>query len=250
MRTILLGLAVLAMTVTAANASTYVWWTLESANTPAVATESGLGHQLVIEKPLSAGPDGYYEFTLKMWIDNDAATSTQGCKQHRTSLYKNATENATWQRPADGTGDGTIGNLDPLGWETAYSGTTYINQGQRIFANYGRATSSTSKMLWNDNSPLAFIIFVLRIPEAEEQFSQWHYFYQVVGAQSFSLTPATTAGRAVYFGSNTAVGGNLTNQDTWAVAQTKTPVIAIHATPEPATLALLGLGLLGLIRRR
>jgi len=243
MRRILLSLALVAMFVTAAHADTYVWWTLDGSNCNAYATDSGKGKALLIEKPLVA-PAGFYEFTLTMHMTNDAG-STQGLTQERTSLWKNATDTATFSS------DPVTSNLDAMaaegGWATTYN---TVNQGQQIFQDYGRMTASGTPKFNSTSGERNWIQFTLRIPEGSEAFSTTHNYYHVPGQHAFAMTPPTTAGRRVYFGSNPAVSGNLTTYDTWAIAGATLPVIVIHAIPEPATLALFGLGLLGLIRRR
>lgn len=235
MRRILLALALVGMATTAAAADTYVWWDLVGSNCEAVVKEAGQGHTLVIEKPLIATA-GFYEFELIMKMSNTVANSTQGLTGYGTNLFKDA---ADPDAPAIMAASWVNGN--PLSWTGTVSGN--INVGNKILDNTGRKTATGNQRLYAGNSPQSFITLVLRINVATEEFCDWHYFYQSVGAALYAQAPV--GAHNVFFGPNPSVYGNAQVEQPVGL-----PVIAIHAVPEPATLALLGFGFLALIRRR
>jgi hypothetical protein len=89
----------------------------------------------------------------------------------------------------------------------------------------------------------------IRITDTAEEFCDWHYVFQTVGSGAYGWAPPTPATlNKVVFGQNAFVYGNTEVQT--PNYDTLLPVIAIHAIPEPATLALLGFGFLALLRRR
>lgn len=243
MRRILLALALVAMVATSASATTTVWWTMDSSNCQ--ATASIVNSQLIIEKPLHA-PAGFYEFTLTMHMSNDSAAATQGLTSYRTNIWRGPDTLMTWAAPLTPTQYGdesTVGLLNPLAWGGTKGGN--VNTGDYIAQAYGRGRSGSQTPLNTSNSPADFIRFTLRIDQADEQYSATHNIYQTVGAGFFAHLPA----QEVVFGSNPAVAGG-TVVSSWATASATLPVIVIHAIPEPATLVLFGLGLVGLLRRR
>jgi hypothetical protein len=254
MRRLLLGLALVAITATAANATTFVWWEMESSNCEATAV-GGEGQTLVIEKPLLA-PAGFYEFQLVMKMRNNS-TGTSGLTGYGTSLWMPPEDvgiktfsgpfdpnNPSTPTPIPYFGDeSTTGLLNPLAWTGSKSGN--VNVGQKILDNYGRKRAS-GQAAFGVQGVKDWIRFTLRINVPNEPYSETEYLYQSVGAALYASTVPT---QTVVFGPNTAVPGG-TMVDDWATVHAYMPVIQIHAIPEPATLALFGLGLLGLIRRR
>lgn len=246
MRKIVLALALVAMVATVASANTYVWWTLDSATpseihatqqgTPAgtgIPSATNLPKQLIIEKPLH----GPYTFNLSMWIASDEANTTQGFAGFRTSL---------WTGDTSTTASGLVVSAIPA-WTPAPVATmnTAKDGVLKVVDNSGRARGSTSEAA--QHGPMVGLTFTLNIGDLTEQNGAVHNLYQSVGAGLFAAAPSTR--NNVVFGPNPACTG-ATAVDTWAAAGAYTPVIKIIATPEPGTLMLLGLGLVGLIRRR
>lgn len=264
MRRFLLGLALVAITATAANATTWVWWELEGSNCGATATTQGRLHTLVIEKPtIPEPPIPYYEFNLVMKMSNDSTGATQGLTGYGTGLWVRPQDVGikTFAAPFDPNNpsgipyfgdEATTGLLNPLNWSGTKSGN--VNQGQQILDNYGRKNAGTAQPGLNATNcggldvGKAFIRFTLRINVTTEPYSELEYLYQAVDDAAFGHRPVTPA-QLVVFGPNTGVAANIAVND-WATVGGYQPVIQIHAVPEPATLALFGLGLLGLIRRR
>jgi hypothetical protein len=244
MRRILLALALVAVATTAANATTYVWWEIESASTAYTVTSHGQGQTLVIEAYKTE--PGIYTFNLGMWIATDGTGGTvNGMSCERNNLWRGTDTAMTMgNTPEDA-------NLNPLAW-TGSAGSTAgsQNNGDSFIKNLGRARQSGGEVV--GGTALKFINFTLIInAPLGEQVCDTHYIYQTVGSTLYAWAPATPLTlNKVVFGANPFVYGN-TKVETFALASdTELPVIAIHTIPEPATLALLGFGALALLRRR
>lgn len=238
MRRILLALALVALITSSSSAVTKVWWELESSNCGATAV-GGSGAQLVIT-PVTV-PSGAYTFDLVMKISNDWSTSTlKGVSGYGINLWKMPGSAMSISNPAAGVGDeATWGNLTGTpSW--TFSKTGNVNNGQLLLDNYSRAKTSAELYLNASNSPRLSIRVQLSAPTLADLGD----VYESVSSALFGILPATA--NYVGFGDNTDVAGTAA-VSTWA-GVTGRPVIKF--IPEPATLTLLGLGLLGLIRRR
>ena len=227
MRRILLSLAIVAMVATSAQATAFVWWQMDAGPAGATAT-GGNGQTLNI-----SGAAG--DYSLSMWIATDAALATQGTTCYRNNIWRGADAGLTMN------GDPMTGLLDPLGW-TGTAGYTSgsQNSGDALILNWGKARSGTQTPISAANSPIKVIVMSLTVGAGA------HDVYQTVGASLFAWNPPIpTTLNLVKFGPNANVAGGTSVNNMPTGLQ---PVI--HFVPEPTTLALLGLGLLGLIRRR
>jgi hypothetical protein len=116
-------------------------------------------------------------------------------------------------------------------------------------SNYRRGRGSNSETtLSASNGPQDFIRFTMRLNVPTIAPTEHHSVFQSVGPGLFASLPIA-GDRSVYFGPNAGVPG-ATNVSTWAAASQTLPVIDICKIPEPATLAIFGVGLLMLVRRR
>jgi len=244
MKTILLSLAMLATVATAANADINVWWQLDGSNCDAALLSQGEGRTLHADIPVCALA-GFYELELSMWISTDGAASTNGCVSYRNNLWRGTDATLTME------GDPVAGNLNPLNWTgpAGYDAGS-INNGDSLIMDWGRGRAAGQPAIWTDNSPLKVIEMRLRLNEPSVQFGPVTSVWQSVGANRFVWVPLPATLNKVFFGPNPWVYGNAA-VDTFAEASdTELPVIWITSIPEPTPLALLGLGLVMLSRRR
>lgn len=245
MRRILLALALVAVATSAANATTYVWWELESASCPTTVTSHGQGSTLYIEAEKTA--PGEYIFNLGMWIATDGTGgTTNGMSCERNNLWRGPDTAMTMGN------DPAAANLNPLGWSGSAGFTAGSqNNGDAFIMNLGRARQSGGTVVGGGLS-YKFIDFqvVINAPLGQE-FCSVHNIYQTVGSTLYAWAPATPLTlNKVVFGANPFVYGNTKVETFAAASDTELPVIVIHTIPEPATLALLGFGALALLRRR
>jgi hypothetical protein len=227
--------------VASANPGTYVWWELESSNVQYTGLDQGSGRALQFwvsdNLPL-------YQFQFVMKMANDQ-TSTNGLSAYRTNLWRGT--------PVAGnslgrmTNDPLTGELNPLYWSGAagfQSGS--VNANESLIINYGRSGAGSDAKLNALNSPQAFIRLNLTIDVSGAEMQKCSV-WQTVGAGLFRTQPPSP--NQVCFGPNPAVNGSVA-VSTWPEAALTLPVITVHGIPEPATLALFGVGLLVLVRRR
>jgi hypothetical protein len=217
-----------------ADPGTYVWWQLDSGDGSAIT--SGMGQTLQI---VPAAGSFAHQYNLSMWIATDATPNTSGCTGYRNHIWRGSDHDMAM------TNDPTTGLLNPLGW-TGPSGYTAgtLNNGDYLIANYGRARGAGAQPINAVTGPLKLIAMTVQVTGSNSP----HYIYQTVGTNLYGWNPVTPPTlNIVTFGANSSVyGGAAVN--TWSAASQTLPVIAI--IPEPATLALFGVGLLMLTRRR
>lgn len=200
----------------------HVWFELSDAGTSGVTQVSGgLDQTLILDKP--ADP-GIYTFTLSMKANID-----QGVLGHSTDL---AADGPVAAGPFAGINPGVPdffftnapGNLPPE------AGTFADDIGSSVVGQYlGQVTLGTIEItIDKTNGPIGEINIFAR-----------------VGGLGWGDSSADGA-PDVYYGPNAALDGN-------PVAGTPygdLAVVTIRQVPEPATMSLLGLGALALIRRR
>lgn len=208
-----------------ANANDAAWFSLEGSSDPTVTAAGGPGQTLVIDKPLGPG------------------------SIHLTIGY-NFTNNKQFGAPAAMNAWGfALGPVDPMG------GTQAVSFGNGNFANsqaggYGTdvpnidpaADFSAGAVSFNSAGG-AGLVFTFDIwIEKFDSTVTWTYIFGDLDTQFASSGYA-------WFGS---IGPN---QGHYGIPgynnqPGQLPLISIHNVPEPATIALLGLGVVALIRRR
>ena len=197
-----------------------IWWTLDSGDGTQV--QGGVGQELRIERLQDAG---VYNLTLTMWANVTAP-----------ALYS-----ANTTLSADGAVAATAWNaVPPTGGAATPAGGLNTPGPGDIATNFGAATFSGPGYIGN---MLNLGSMSLTINDVNPLAGPDVSIFARVGNGLFGTSDFATA--TVDYGPNLGVNGGVVG------ASGALPVVTIiEIVPEPATLSLLGLGALALIRRR
>jgi len=211
-------------------AATSVWFQLGDAGTSGVTVANdngtgGPGETLLLDKP---GEPGIYTFTVDMY----ASVTGPGLYSHNTTLSADGTVSASTLQNASPPSDGGF-SIANTGTGAGIFGPGFIlnNYGSGCFSGTGWALQNMylgSITLTVDKTDLGSV-----------------NVYAEVGNGSYGLNGGGFE-QELYFGPNPSVSG----QNAISPPAGEFAVITITNLPEPATLSLLGLGAIALIRRR
>ncbi|MCB9853172.1 MAG: PEP-CTERM sorting domain-containing protein [Phycisphaerales bacterium] len=196
-----------------------IWWTLDSGDASQVS--GGVGQTLVLNRGDAAQ---IYDFTVTMW----ANVTNVGLFSANTTLTANGAVSAT----------AAALNAPPGGGVTPAGGLNTPGPGP-IATNFGGATFSGTGYLGN---MINLGTISLRIDNTGGAVGNVDIFAQV-GSGVFGQSDFQAA--TVDYGPNLGIDGGVEGNGAGGL-----PVITIIQVPEPATLSLIGLGALALIRRR
>ncbi len=178
-----------------------------------------------------------------MWFSTDGTGgTTNGCTAHRNTLWRGPDTTLTMEN------DPLVGLLNPLNWNGT-RGYGSQNSGEKLIGDWGRSRGAGEPVIGGTtNNNLKMLSMTLKVDCYSMDACQWIYVYQTVGTGLYGYLPY--AGRKVFFGPNAWVYGT-TAVDTWAEASQTLPVVGIQFSgiAEPASLALLGLGVFMVVRR-
>lgn len=208
----------------ASQGAAHVWFELSNAGTSGVVqTGGGPDQTLILEKP---SDPGIYTFEVTMY-----ANINLGILGHSTDLGALPGENVS-AGPFAGHDPGAIFFTNFPGTQPPEAGTFADDFGSSVIGQYNGPNSELGSLtitIDKTGGPIGDILIFAR-----------------VGGLGWGDTSADGA-PDVYYGPNGFVDGNPNLQ---VPAFGNLPVIQIVQVPEPATLSLLGLGVLALIRRR
>jgi hypothetical protein len=244
---VLLALAIVLCLSSMAKAEAWVWWQVSSEGgalpSGAVATGGVENSTLAITQdcPLTGGT---YRYILDMYVRTHG--EAQGITAHASKLGR--------PKLATGTAlDDSLSAVSITDMYTPWTGTSAfgpLNNGLNLVQNINkqRVGGTELPILDADGAKLMarFVLdFTCPVPTGTT-----HEIYQGVGTLKWAHLPSGYA--MIKYGPSNLVNGGTIWSATNANGMGNMPVITItcNPIPEPATLVLLGLGALALIRRR
>lgn len=243
---LVLALALVLSVSSSANAAAFVWAQLGAGSSPGVAQVSGgeSGASLVLTKPNTPGT---YTINIDVMVRSSTAAATQGITGYRSVFLKSATDT--------GLSLGAFSNLNPMAWTGTVGAGSNANTGNTLIDALGNNRSGTQTTISSGNSPKNIYSLSLTIvKEPGVVFGAEHRVWGAVsGGGAWAQLPV--ADNFVTMGPNPSTSGAAgsavdTQAERDSVVANLLPLIIIRNVPEPATIGLLALGMLGLIRRR
>lgn len=231
---VLVALMAFAVAADVATATTTSWWTLGTHNALYTASQSGQGLPLYLNLGTKAA--GTYDFVAQL---NTLVSGAQDFRSHSMTVTNTSTAGVGV------TGTATIlapFNVAPF---TPNAGTLGGGGGMLLY-NFGTATL-TGPGVGPGTYANWTVPFRITIPAGANYGDKFDVVLKIQAGWVFG-TPNNENRSFPYFGTNHE---NLMKTYTASSANTVIgPMIAVNLTPEPSTLVLLGLGFVGLLRRR
>ncbi len=239
---ILMAAVVVVGLVSTANAVNMVWWEAVPKTSDSFVTQQGEGLGLDLQCGVDALPTRC-EWEITMYLRNDQGISgwanDLGTMPDDDSLFVKNFDYMSWMPdhpyyyPFD-----FVNYAPPLGTAVTGSGDALLT-GTAAFT-LGTAVPAAESSNFPNGYPLFRFTFSKQ-KTPEEWIPGWADIYTTIGAWEWS---GDTEDVWVQFGDNDPINANTAGESPAG------PVISVLNIPEPATISLLGLGAILLVRRR